>query len=61
MATKYITFTELRALLGNRSRSAVYNDIDAGRLPKPLKLGGRNYWPLDETEEHLRAQRDGGA
>lgn len=57
MSTKYLTFTELRAKLGNRSRSAVYDDLAAGRLPKPLKLGGRNYWPEDELDAHLRALR----
>lgn len=41
---KYLTLTELRAKLGNRSRSAIYNDLEAGRLPQPVKLGAPLYW-----------------
>ena len=52
---RFLTLTELRAKLGNRSRSAIYNDLDAGRLPQPLKLGGRLYWPENDLEAHLRA------
>jgi predicted DNA-binding transcriptional regulator AlpA len=36
----YITLTELRSRLGDRSRSAIYLDIANGRLPQPMKLGG---------------------
>lgn len=58
---KYLTFAELRAKLGNRSRSAIYTDLAAGRLPQPLKLGGRNYWPEAELDAHLRGLRGGTA
>jgi predicted DNA-binding transcriptional regulator AlpA len=51
----YLTLTELRAKLGNRSRSAIYLDLEAGRLPQPVRLGGRLYWPEGDVEEHLRA------
>lgn len=54
----YLTLTELRAKLGNRSRSAVYGDLDAGRLPQPIKLGGRLYWPEGEVDDHLRSMRE---
>ncbi|PUB08318.1 CP4-57 regulatory protein AlpA [Yoonia sediminilitoris] len=37
----YLTLTELCIKLGGRSRSAIYVDLEAGRLPKPIKLGGR--------------------
>lgn len=53
----YLTLGELRAKLGNRSRSAIYNDLEAGRLPMPLKLGGRLYWPEEELEQHLQKLR----
>lgn len=36
----YLTLRELRAKLGNRSRSAIYLDLGAGLLPQPIKLGG---------------------
>jgi predicted DNA-binding transcriptional regulator AlpA len=49
-----LTLTELRAKLGDRSRSAIYEDLKMGRLPQPLKLGGRLYWGEDDVEAHLR-------
>lgn len=55
---RYLTLTELRAKLGNRSRSAVYIDLEAGRLPQPLKLGGRLYWPEEDLENFLQALRE---
>ncbi len=54
---KYLTFSELRAKLGGRSRSAIYLDLEAGRLPQPLKLGGRLYWVEDEIDAHLSELR----
>ena len=51
----YLTLTELREKLGNRSRSAIYLDIEAGRLPKPIKLGGRLYWPEADLDAHLKS------
>lgn len=58
---KYLTLTELRAKLGQRSRSAVYNDLAAGRLPQPVKLGGRLYWPEGELDAWLRDLREQAA
>jgi prophage regulatory protein len=54
----YLTLNELRAKLGNRSRSAIYLDLAAGRLPQPVKPGGRLYWPEGDVEAHLRNLRD---
>lgn len=56
MMQRYLTLSELRAKLGNRSRSAIYLDLAAGRLPQPLKLGGRLYWPEADVDAFLRAQ-----
>ena len=53
----YLTFTELRAKLGGRSRSSIYLDLEAGRLPQPVKLGGRLYWPEGDLDAHLRNLR----
>lgn len=58
---RYLNFPELRAKLGNRSRSAIYIDLAAGRLPQPIKLGGRLYWPEGDIDEHLSAMRGGAA
>lgn len=54
----YLTLNELRAKLGNRSRSSIYNDLDAGRLPQPIKLGGRLYFPEDDLQAHLEAKSE---
>lgn len=50
---RYLNFTELRAKLGGRSRSACYVDIAEGRLPKPIKLGGRLYWDENAVDGWL--------
>jgi len=55
---KYLTFTELRAKIGGRSRSAIYLNLAAGRLPQPVKLGGKLYWPEAELDAHLRGLRE---
>ena len=52
--TKYLTIKELSSKLGGRSRSAIYVDLATGRLPRPIKLGGRIYWGEDDVEAHLR-------
>ena len=58
---RFLTLTELRAKLGNRSRSAIYTDLNAGRLPKPVKLGGRLYWPEGDMEAYLLAMSEKAA
>jgi prophage regulatory protein len=50
---KYLTFNELRKKLGNRGRTTVYRDIENGRLPAPIKLGGLNYFPEHLVDEAL--------
>jgi prophage regulatory protein len=56
----YLTLNELRAKLGKRSRSAIYLDLEAGRLPLPIKLGGRLYWPEGDVDAHLRNMMQNG-
>ena len=41
---KLITFQQLQHMLGGRGRSTIYRDVEAGRLPKPVKIGSRLYW-----------------
>lgn len=50
---RYLNFHELRAKLGNRSRSAIYVDVAEGRLPDPVKLGGKLYWRESDVDAHL--------
>lgn len=54
---KYLTLNELRTKLGKRSRSAIYTDLKAGRLPQPVKLGARLYWVEGELDAHLQTLR----
>lgn len=58
---RYLTLNELRTKLGGRSRSAIYVDLEADRLPQPIKLGGRLYWPESEIDAHLRNLRSEAA
>ena len=51
----YVNFRQLRTKLGGRSRSSIYLDIAAGRLPKPFKLGGVNFWIEAEVDELLQS------
>lgn len=52
---RYLTFRELQAKLGNRGRSTIYRDIDAGRLPRPVKIGSRLYWADAEIDAAISA------
>lgn len=54
---RYLTFADLQAMLGGRSRSSIYRDLKMGSLPRPFKLGGRVYWAEAEVEEALAALR----
>ena len=42
---KYLTFRDLQNKLGGRGRTTIYRDVELGRLPKPVKIGSRLYWP----------------
>lgn len=50
---RYLTFQDLRDKLGGRGRTTIYRDIEDGRLPKPVKLGARLYWPEDAIDAAL--------
>lgn len=54
---KYLTTAMLGAKLGNRSRTSIWRDIAAGTLPKPMILGGRNYWPEEEIDAIMQRSR----
>jgi len=51
-----IDLTNLRQTkLANRSRSSIYRDLEAGRLPKPVKIGARLYWVEAEVDAAIAA------
>ena len=53
-----ITFKNLQTKLGNRSRSAIYCDLDHGRLPQPIKMGRRSYWLESDVDQHILNLQD---
>ena len=55
----YINFQQLQSKLGNRSRSAIYVDLEIGRLPQPIKMGRRSYWREHEVDQHIQNLQDG--
>ena len=50
---KFISFHDLRNKLGGRGRSSVYRDCEQGRLPNPIKIGGRLYWNEADVDAAL--------
>ena len=58
-AMNYINFQQLQSKLGNRSRSAIYVDLEIGRLPQPIKMGRRSYWREHEVDQHIQDLQDG--
>jgi len=41
------------------SRSAFLNYVNAGLLPKPMKLGSINVWKREEILDHAKRMEDG--
>lgn len=58
---RFLNFGHLQTKLAGRSRSSIYNDLASGRLPLPIKLGGRLYWEDEVVDAHLAAMRDQAA
>ena len=53
------TFMKLKevAALTRRSRTRIYTDMDAGRFPKPVKLGARSVaWVESEVRAWVDAR-----
>ena len=55
---KYLSLAELREKLGGRGRSTIYRDVEAGRLPPPLLLGGKLYWVEGEVDAAMQDLAD---
>lgn len=53
---KLLTFKEVQFLLGGRSRSTIYRDIESKRIPQPFKLSGRQYWRDDEIYNFIESK-----
>lgn len=55
-AEKYLSYSQLSEKLGGRSRASLYRDVDAGRLPQPLKMGARSLFRESAVDELLLQQ-----
>lgn len=53
--SNYLTFRDLQAKLGNRGRTTIYRDVEAGRLPRPVKIGSRLYWAEADIDAAISA------
>ena len=54
---KLINFNELRARLGGRARSTIYEDLKYERLPDPIKVGGKLYWEETQLNNWYKRKR----
>lgn len=57
----YLNLNQLSAKLGDRSRSSLYRDIEHGRIPEPLRIGGRLYWIESQVDDALNQHQDQAA
>lgn len=59
---RLITLQQLRSKIGGRSRNAIFEDIERGRLPRPRKFGdapgSKNYWVEEEVERSIATIRE---
>ncbi|CAN0600586.1 unnamed protein product [Ectocarpus sp. 12 AP-2014] len=55
---RYLTLQDLQAKLGGRGRTTLYRDVELGRLPKPIKLGGRLFWVESEIDAALASHAE---
>jgi len=53
--SNYLNMEQLRSKFGNRSRSSILRDVEAGRLPPPTKFGGRLYWAEADIDAAIKA------
>jgi len=57
---KLLPITAVCEILG-RCRASIYNDVKAGRLPRPLRIGGSIRWKDSDIHaalDRFTAQRD---
>jgi len=42
-----------------RARATIYDEINRGLFPKPIKVGRNSYWTDDEIDQMMAAYRAG--
>lgn len=61
MAPKLINRSQVLERLGNRSVSWLYEEMAAGRVPRPIKLGRSGVaWIESEIDAYIQQQIDKG-
>jgi predicted DNA-binding transcriptional regulator AlpA len=55
---RYLTIQSTSEKLDGRSRSSILRDINAGRLPRPIKIGGRLYLCEEAIDAKLAEQSE---
>jgi prophage regulatory protein len=61
METHLLTKGEVCRYFGNLNPSTLYRQIKAGKLPRPIHVGGSSRWLRSEVEQALQAMVDGRA
>jgi len=51
---RYLTFNDVQTIIGGRSRSSIYRDVERGYLPKPIRFGRRLYWDEAQVLQKLQ-------
>jgi predicted DNA-binding transcriptional regulator AlpA len=52
----YLTASHITELL-HISERTLYTYVNDGRLPRPIRLGGKRLWPAQALHDHLGAER----
>ena len=52
---KLLTIKEVQEILGGRSRSSIYRDIELNRIPLPYKYGSRTLRRDDDIDQMLNS------
>lgn len=60
MTKNFLTMKAVQEKLHGRSRTSIYNDCLKGRIPQPIKLGGRLYWEESALDAALSKQSSEG-
>lgn len=53
-APTLINVDEVQRRFGGMSRATLYRDVKAGRLPQPIKHGGRSLFAESEIDDAVR-------
>ena len=57
----YLNLNQMSAKMGGRSRSSLYRDVEAGIIPKPVKIGSRLYWIESDVDDAFAASQSKAA